>query len=72
MEILGLNVGNYLVAQLFGDDVVGINCAAADVGIRSGVAALRLFDTENAVINIGNRSGARKTNQDFAVLQLSR
>ncbi len=24
MEILGLNVGNYLVAQLFGDDEVGI------------------------------------------------
>lgn len=54
MEILGLNVGNYLVAQLFGDDEVGINCAAADVGIRSGLATPRLFvfDTENAIINI--------------------
>ncbi|CAI2931070.1 AsmA family protein [Serratia entomophila] len=61
MEILGLNVGNYLVAQLFGDDVVGINCAAADVGIRNGVAAPRLFvfDTENAIINItGNTNFA--------------
>lgn len=30
MELLGLNVGNYLVAKLFGDDEVKINCAVAD------------------------------------------
>lgn len=54
MEIAGLNVGNYLVGKLFGDDEVKINCAAADIGIKNGLAATRLFvfDTENAVINI--------------------
>lgn len=54
MEILGLNVGNYLVSQIFGDDEVQINCVAADVNIRNGVAAPRLFvfDTENAIINV--------------------
>lgn len=54
MELLGLNVGNYLVAKLFGDDEVKINCAVADVQIRHGLATPRLFviDTENAIINI--------------------
>ncbi|HGM5487812.1 TPA: AsmA family protein [Serratia marcescens] len=69
MEILGLNVGNYLVAQLFGDDVVGINCAAADVGIRSGVAAPRLFvfDTENAVINITGNTNLATERLDLSI-----
>ncbi len=54
MEILGLNVGNYIVSEIFGDDEVGINCVAADVNVKNGVATPRLFvfDTENAIINI--------------------
>lgn len=54
MEIAGLNVGSYVVARLFGDEEVRINCAAADVGFRSGLAVPRLFvfDTENALVNI--------------------
>ncbi|CAI1070661.1 AsmA family protein [Serratia entomophila] len=69
MEILGLNVGNYLVAQLFGDDVVGINCAAADVGIRNGVAAPRLFvfDTENAIINITGNTNFATERLDLSI-----
>lgn len=69
MEILGLNVGNYLVAQLFGDDVVGINCAAADVGIRDGVAAPRLlvFDTENAIINVTGNTNFATERLDLSI-----
>ncbi|MGQ8708743.1 AsmA family protein [Serratia sp. TSA_198.1] len=69
MEILGLNVGNYLVAKLFGDDVVGINCAAADVGIRNGVAAPRLFvfDTENAIINISGNTNLATERLDLSI-----
>ncbi|WP_421414484.1 AsmA family protein [Serratia plymuthica] len=69
MEILGLNVGNYLVAKLFGDDVVGINCAAADVGIRNGVAAPRLFvfDTENAIINISGNANLASERLDLSI-----
>ncbi|MNG71620.1 putative assembly protein [compost metagenome] len=69
MEILGLNVGNYLVAKLFGDDVVGINCAAADVGIRNGVAAPRLFvfDTENAIINISGDANLASERLDLSI-----
>jgi len=54
MEILGLNVGNFVVGQIFGDDEVRVNCAAANLDIVNGVARPQLFafDTENAVINV--------------------
>jgi AsmA family protein len=54
MEIAGLNVGNYVVGKLFGDQEVKINCAAADLGIKDGLATTKLFvfDTENAIIYI--------------------
>lgn len=54
MELAGLNVGNYVVVKLFGDQPVKINCAATDFAATHGVLESRLavFDTENAVINI--------------------
>ncbi len=38
MEILGLNVGNYVIGQIFGDDEVRVNCAAANINVTNGVA----------------------------------
>ena len=54
MEILGLNVGNFIVGQIFGDDEVRGNCAAANLDIRSGVVTPRIFafDTQNALVNV--------------------
>lgn len=54
MEIAGLNVGNYVLVKLFGDEDVKINCAAADFGFKNGLASTRLFvfDTENAIVYI--------------------
>ncbi len=54
MELAGLNVGNYIVAKLFGDDEVKINCGAADIGFKDGVATPRVFvfDTENTLVEI--------------------
>lgn len=54
MEIAGLNVGNYLVTRLFGDDEVRINCAVADLRFDQGVMSTPIFvmDTENALIEI--------------------
>ncbi|WP_421446504.1 AsmA family protein, partial [Agrobacterium tumefaciens] len=34
MEIAGLNVGNYVISKLFGDDEVAINCGVTDAGIK--------------------------------------
>lgn len=54
MEILGLNVGNFIIGQIFGDDEVRVNCAAANVDIHSGITTPRIlaFDTENALVNV--------------------
>lgn len=74
MEIAGLNVGNYLVTKLFGDDDVKINCAVADVGVSKGLAAPRLFafDTENAIINVEGTSNLATEKLDLDVIPHSK
>lgn len=54
MEIAGLNVGNYLVTRLFGDDEAQINCAVADLEFNQGLMTTPIFvvDTENAIIEV--------------------
>ena len=54
MEIAGLNVGNYLITRLFGDDEAQINCAVADLEFKQGVMTTPIFvvDTENAIIEV--------------------
>jgi len=55
MELAGLNLGNYLVGKLFGDEPVAINCIIADLEVEDGLARPRVFllDTENAVVHVG-------------------
>ena len=69
MEIAGLNVGNYVVGKIFGDKEVKINCAAADLGIKSGLATTRLFvfDTENAIVYINGTANFANEQLDLKV-----
>ncbi|MFK0086280.1 AsmA family protein [Pseudomonas sp. NPDC090755] len=69
MEIAGLNVGNYVVGQLFGDKDVKINCAAADFGIKDGLATTRLFvfDTENAIVYINGTANFASEQLDLKI-----
>lgn len=69
MEIAGLNVGNYVIGKLFGDKEVKINCAAADVGIKEGLATSRLFvfDTETAIINIEGTANLAEEQLDLDI-----
>ncbi len=69
MEIAGLNVGNYVVGRLFGDQEVKINCAAADFGIKTGLATTRLFvfDTENAIIYIDGTANMASEQLDLTI-----
>ncbi len=54
MEIAGLNVGNYLITKMFGDEDVQINCAVADLVLKQGLMTTPIFviDTENALIEV--------------------
>ncbi|WP_263142570.1 AsmA family protein [Pseudomonas sp. RIT-PI-AD] len=69
MEIAGLNVGNYLIGELFGDKDVKINCAAADVGITNGLLGTRLvvFDTENAIVRIDGKVNFANEQMDLDI-----
>lgn len=69
MEIAGLNVGNYLVGKLFGDDQVRINCAATDVKLQNGLATpnLFVFDTENAVIKVTGNTNFANERMDLSI-----
>lgn len=69
MELAGLNVGNYVVAKLFGDEEVPINCAAADVNLKDGLATpgLFVFDTENALVNISGSVDFKSEKMDLDI-----
>ncbi|MFE1816570.1 AsmA family protein [Metapseudomonas otitidis] len=69
MEIAGLNLGNYLVGKLFGDDEVKINCAAADLQVTRGLVTPRLFllDTENALVQVDGSANLASERLDLTV-----
>ena len=69
MEIAGLNVGNYVVSKLFGDDEVKINCGAADLAMKNGVMTPRVFvfDTENALISITGTADFKNETMDMDI-----
>lgn len=69
MELAGLNVANYVVSKLFGDDEVKINCGAADLEMKSGVMTPRVFvfDTENALISITGKADFKNETMDMDI-----
>ena len=69
MEILGLNVGNYLVGAIFGDDEVRVNCAAANLDLVNGVARPQMFafDTENALISVTGTASFASEQLDLTI-----
>jgi uncharacterized protein involved in outer membrane biogenesis len=54
LEEAGLNVGNIIITKLFGDKQVQLNCLAADMDVKNGVAQTQTFvlDTEEAIVDI--------------------
>jgi uncharacterized protein involved in outer membrane biogenesis len=54
MELAGLNVGRYLVDQLFGEEQVRINCVVADMAVEDGLMRPNVFlvDTGNAAVRV--------------------
>jgi uncharacterized protein involved in outer membrane biogenesis len=54
LEQMGLNVGNIVLAKLFGDKPVKLNCLAGDFGVVKGLASTRflVMDTEDAIVRV--------------------
>ncbi len=69
MELAGLNVANYVVSKLFGDDEVKINCGAADLELKRGLMTPRIFvfDTDNALITITGSANFKDETMDLDI-----
>ncbi|MDU4354978.1 AsmA family protein [Phytobacter diazotrophicus] len=69
MEIAGLNVGNYVIGRIFGDDEVRVNCAAANLDLVNGVARPQIFafDTENALVNVTGTASFASEQLDLTI-----
>jgi uncharacterized protein involved in outer membrane biogenesis len=64
LEAAGLNIASAVIAKLFGDHPVQLNCMATDLGVTNGVAQTRTFlvDTKDASITAdGNVNFAKET-----------
>ncbi len=74
MEIAGLNVGNYVISKLFGDDEVQINCGAADLNIKNGLLRTNafVFDTENALVTIDGTANFKNEALDLDITPKSK
>ncbi len=69
VETAGLNLPNIIVAKLFGDKQVDINCAAADFVATEGVLDARLFliDTDIAAIDVTGKINLASEQLDLTV-----
>jgi uncharacterized protein involved in outer membrane biogenesis len=54
LELAGLNVANAIIAKLFGDKQVNMNCLVAQAKVHKGRAEVQRFvvDTDDAVIDV--------------------
>lgn len=54
LEAMGLNIGNVVATQLFGDRQVQLNCLASDFKVTEGVMQARSFvlDTDESIIEV--------------------
>jgi uncharacterized protein involved in outer membrane biogenesis len=69
LEEAGLNVGNIIMTKLFGDKQVQLNCLAADLGVKDGVASTRTFvlDTDEAIVDINGWVNMSNEKMDLRV-----
>ena len=69
LEKMGLNIGNIILTQLFGDKQIKLNCMASDFAVTNGLMQTRVFvvDTEEAVINASGTINLAKEQMDLTV-----
>jgi uncharacterized protein involved in outer membrane biogenesis len=69
MEEAGLNLANVLIAKARGDRLIRIDCAAAALAVKDGVANadLFVFDTENALVDIDGTISLRDERIDLTL-----
>jgi hypothetical protein len=69
LEAMGLNVGSAVVAKIFGDRQVKLNCMASDFAVTNGLMKTRTFiiDTEDATITVDGTINLAKEELNLTV-----
>jgi len=69
LEAAGLNVANMIMAKIFGDEQVVLNCVAADLAVRDGVAQIRVFklETDETTVDITGDINLRDETLDLDI-----
>lgn len=74
LEAMGLNIGSAVMAKLFGDRQVQLNCMASDFSITNGLMQTRVFiiDTKDATIQVKGQVNLAKEELNLAILPESK
>lgn len=69
LEQIGLNLGNVILSQVFGDKQVKLNCMATDLSVTNGLIQTRtlIVDTEDAVLYISGNIDLAKEKLDLTI-----
>lgn len=69
LEQMGLNIGNVILAQLFGDRQVALNCLASDFAVTDGTMQTRTFivDTDEAVIETSGQINLKQEQLNLTI-----
>ncbi|HEY8607972.1 MAG TPA: AsmA family protein [Noviherbaspirillum sp.] len=70
LEAAGLNVGSAVIAKVFGDRQVPLNCMAVDLAVNDGILQPRIFllDTADATIRVEGNVSFRDERMNLTVL----
>ena len=74
LEEMGLNIGNIILARLFGDKQVKLNCMATDFGVANGLMQTRSFiiDTDAAVLEVSGTIDLAQEQLDLTIKPASK
>ena len=69
LEQIGLNIGNVILSQLFGDKQVKLNCMASDLSVTNGLVQTRtlIVDTDDSVLYISGNIDLAKEKLDLII-----
>ncbi|CAL63524.1 protein involved in outer membrane biogenesis asmA [Herminiimonas arsenicoxydans] len=69
LEQIGLNIGNIILSELFGDKQVQLNCMASDLTVTNGIIQTRtlIVDTDDATLYVTGKIDLAQEKLDLTI-----
>ena len=69
LEQIGLNIGNIILSELFGDKQVQLNCMATDLAVTNGIVQTRtlIVDTDDATLYVTGKIDLAQEKLDLTI-----